>query len=74
MTPVHGKNIPADIVCLGGDQLTEKRARNIQKARPDGCPMNVTERLDGVWTKNEDWHGIRIAYQVWSIFLTIIVN
>ena len=55
MTPVHGKNIPADFICLGVDQLTEERPRDIQKVRGDGC--NVTERLDGVWTKNEDWHG-----------------
>jgi len=53
---------PADNVFFGGDELTEERARNIQKARADG--ENTFERLDAVWPKNEDWHAIRIAYQV----------
>lgn len=45
-----------------GDQLTEKRARNVQLARSDGT--STAERLEGVWPKNEDWHGIRTAYKV----------
>lgn len=53
---------PADHVFFGGDELTEERARNIQKARSDG--ETTSERLDEVWPKNEDWHAIRIAYQV----------
>ena len=64
MSQVNGEKTPADFVCFGGDQLTEERSRNIQKARADG--RNVNEKLDGVWCKNEDWHGIRIAYQVCS--------
>ena len=64
MSQVNGEKTPADFVCFGGDQLTEERSRNIQKARADG--RNVDEKLDGVWCKNEDWHGIRIAYQVCS--------
>ncbi len=47
---------------FGGDQLTEERARNIQKARADG--HTITERLDATWPKNEDWHAIRTAYKV----------
>lgn len=64
MSQVNGTKTPADFVCFGGDQLTEERSRNIQKARADG--RSVDEKLDGVWCKNEDWHGIRIAYQVCS--------
>ena len=45
MSHVNGQNTPADFVCFGGDQLTEERARNVQKARADG--RNVNERLDG---------------------------
>ena len=62
MSEVNGVKTPADFVCFGGDQLTEERSRNIQKVRADG--RSVDEKLDGVWYKNEDWHGIRIAYQV----------
>ena len=64
MSEVNGAKTPADFVSFGGDQLTEERSRNIQKARADG--RSVDEKLDGVWCKNEDWHGIRIAYQVCS--------
>ena len=53
---------PADLLFFGGDQLTEERARNIQRARADG--NTDTERLDTVWPKNEDWHSIRTAYKV----------
>jgi len=59
-----GESVPADTVFFGGDQLTEEGAWNIQKARMDGDATQ--ERLEGVWPKNEDWHGIRIAYQVTS--------
>lgn len=40
---------------LGGDQLTEERARNAQKGRADGDSMY--ERLEGVIPKVEDWHA-----------------
>lgn len=50
---------------MGGDQLTEERARNIQRARMDG--HSLCDRLEGVWAKNEDWHAIRIAYKVRGI-------
>ncbi|XP_032220244.2 uncharacterized protein LOC116603311 [Nematostella vectensis] len=62
MTQANGRKTPADFVCFGGDQLTEKRARNIQKARADG--RDVDDSLVGLWNKNEDWHGICIAYQL----------
>ncbi|XP_066924982.1 uncharacterized protein [Clytia hemisphaerica] len=48
-------------VFFGGDQLTEERARNMQFARMDG--RNEKERLQGLWPKFEDWHGIRTAYE-----------
>lgn len=46
----------------GGDQLTEEHARNVKLARLDG--RNSEERLEGVMPKIEDWHAIRIAYDV----------
>jgi hypothetical protein len=60
----HGDviKIPTDILFFGGDQLTEERARNIQKARTDG--QTTAERLDATWPKKEDWHGIRTADEV----------
>ena len=70
MVEKRGESIPADIVFFGGDQLTEEWARNIQKARMDGD--TVQERLEGVWPKNEDWHGIRIAYQVTILSCLVI--
>ena len=62
MSQVNGVKTPADFVCFGGDQLTEERSRNIQNAQADG--RSVDEKLDGVWCKNEDWHAMRISYQV----------
>ena len=47
---------------LGGDQLTEERARNAQKGRADGD--TTFEKLEGVIPKVEDWHAGRILYQV----------
>ena len=47
---------------FGGDQLTEERARNSTDARSDGD--NEYERLEGLIPKVEDWHAIRILYQV----------
>lgn len=54
-------------VFFGGDQLTEERARNVQMARSDG--RTNEERLEGLWPKNEDWHAIRIAYDVDMYYL-----
>ncbi|CAB3979745.1 Hypothetical predicted protein [Paramuricea clavata] len=47
---------------LGGDQLTEERARNAQKGHADGD--TTFERLEGILPKVEDWHAGRILYQV----------
>lgn len=49
-------------VFFGGDQLTEKRPRNVQIGRSDGRTKD--ERLEGLWPKNEDCHAIRIAFDV----------
>ena len=51
-------------IFFGGDQLTEERSRNVKLARLDG--RTSKERLDGLLPKNEDWHAIRIAYDVLS--------
>lgn len=56
------QKVPTDAMFFGGDQLTEERARNVQKSRADG--QTTTERLDAIWPKNEDWHAIRTAYKV----------
>ena len=54
------------IVCeklfFGGDQLTDERARNSTDARSDGD--TTFERLEGFLPKVEDWHAVRILYQV----------
>ncbi|XP_023931305.1 uncharacterized protein LOC106164375 [Lingula anatina] len=55
-----GKEIREQIF-FGGDQLTEERARNAQKARLDSDTL--LEMLMGVLPKNEDWHAFRIAFQ-----------
>lgn len=34
----------------------------------------IQERLGGVWPKNEDWHGIRIACQVTYKYLYLFSN
>ena len=54
-------------VSFGGDQLTEERARNVQMGRSD--ERTKEERLEGLWPKNEDWHAIRIAYDVDMYYL-----
>ena len=47
---------------IGGDQLTDERANNCKAARSDGD--TEFERLEGFISKVEDWHAIRILYQV----------
>lgn len=59
--PEGGEEV-ADSVFFGGDQLTEERARNAKDARGDGDTKY--ERLEGVDVKHEDWHAIRLIYQV----------
>ena len=49
-------------IFFGGDQLTEERSRNAQDARGDGDTS--FERLEGLIPKVEDWHAIRLVYQV----------
>ena len=55
-------SVSDNFIFFGGDQLTEERARNVQKAKADGATSK--ERIDTVWPKNEDWHAIRTAYRV----------
>jgi hypothetical protein len=47
---------------FGGDELTDERARNSKDARCDGDSQ--FERLEGFLSKVEDWHAVRILYQV----------
>ena len=47
---------------IGGDQLTDERANNCKAACSDGD--TEFERLEGFISKVEDWHAIRILYQV----------
>ena len=49
-------------IFFGGDQFTEERARCCTDARSDGD--TPYERLEGYISKVEDWHAIRILYQV----------
>ena len=48
-------------IFFGGDQLTDERAWNCKDARSDG---DTSFGLEGVISKVEDWHAIRILYQV----------
>ena len=43
--------------------MTEERARNAKDARGDGDSSSC-DRLESVISKTEDWHAIRLAYQV----------
>ncbi len=54
-------------IFLGGDNLTEERARNLQGAMADGD--SDYETLNGISPKNEDWHAIRYMYKVTLILL-----
>ena len=57
-------------IFFGGDQLTYERSSNCIDARSDGDSQY--ERLEGYISKVEDWHAIRILYQVGIIcFLSI---
>lgn len=47
---------------VGGDQLSEERARCSMSAMKDGD--TELERLDGLIPKIEDWHAIRYMYAV----------
>ncbi|KAK3743445.1 hypothetical protein QZH41_010912 [Actinostola sp. cb2023] len=49
-------------IFFGGDQFTEERARCCTDARSDGD--TPYERLEGYISKVEDWHAIRILYQI----------
>ena len=49
-------------IFFGGDQLTDERGRHAAAARSDGD--DPFERLEGLLMKIEDWHGVRILYQV----------
>jgi len=47
---------------IGGDELTDERANNCKAARSDGD--TESEHLEGFISKIEDWHAIRVLYQV----------
>ena len=49
-------------ISFGGDQLTEERAINVQRAFDDGD--NDFEKLKGPDPKFEDWHLKRTLYKV----------
>ena len=49
-------------VFFGGGSVTEERSRNAIYARSDGD--DSYEKLEGLIPKVEDWHCIRILYQV----------
>ena len=61
------KTVVGERIFVGGDQLSEERARNAQSAMSDGD--TELECLEGLMPKNEDWHAIRYMYVVslhWS--------
>ena len=64
MQELQNQYCPDDdsFIFFGGDQLTEERARNMQKAR--ACGKTRKQRLQPLFPKNEDWHLIQSAYDV----------
>jgi len=58
-------------ILIGGDQLTEERITNVQRAYLDG--ENCYERLQGLQPKFEDWHLKKTLYQV-TFFNRNILN
>uniref|UniRef100_A0A1A8Q9J2 DUF6589 domain-containing protein n=1 Tax=Nothobranchius rachovii TaxID=451742 RepID=A0A1A8Q9J2_9TELE len=49
-------------ILVGGDRLTEANCRNIQCAFADGNTNE--ERLEGMVFKFEDWHAIRVLFEI----------
>lgn len=47
---------------VGGDRLTEANCRNLQQAFADG--VTKEDRLEGMVFKFEDWHAIRVLFEV----------
>ena len=54
-----------DEIFVGGDQLSEEKARNAQGDMADGDTK--LDRLQVVIPKNEDWHAIRYMHAVSKI-------
>jgi HD superfamily phosphohydrolase YqeK len=60
---VNGEEVSVlEKILFGGDQLTYERGQNCIDSRSDGD--SEYERLEGFISKVEDWHAIRILYQV----------
>ena len=57
-----GGNVVLERVFLDGDQLTEKRARNVQWVFQDGDDM--FDRLEGLDPTYADWHAKVNLYKV----------
>ena len=57
-----GGNVVLERVFLYGDQLTEKRARNVQWVFQDGDDM--FDRLEGLDSTHADWHAKVNLYKV----------
>lgn len=57
-----GGNVILERVYLDGDQLTEKRARNVQWVFQDGDDM--FDRLEGLDPTYADWHAKVNLYKV----------
>lgn len=47
---------------VGGDQLTEANSRNVQWAFAEGDSKE--DRLEGLTLKFEDWHAIRVMFEI----------
>ena len=68
----YGLEDPDEFLFMGGDQVTEDRARGCQGARCE--EENRKNRLEQLWFKNEDWHFERIAYKVRVVNIYDTVN
>ena len=63
---VNGREVVTILerVFFGGDQLTDERASHCTDAQ---CDRDTSfKRLEGVISKVEDWHAIRILWDVQS--------
>ena len=57
---------------VGGDRLSEANSRNLKWAYANG--ITKEERLDGMEFMFEDWHAIRVLFQVSNLSQCAIIH
>lgn len=56
------KDPNGDHLLIGGDRLSEAKCRNVQWGFSDADTEE--ERMEGMHFKFEDWHAIRVLFEV----------